>query len=87
MKRRKHSLARLKLPLPCRYAVEMSSWPITSESSPPEATPWEVLDWGGHSHHSTSYVVKNLDADREYIFRVRSENVHGQVRADNSALF
>ena len=65
----------------------MSSWPITSESSPPEATPWEVLDWGGHSHHSTSYVVKNLDADREYIFRVRSENVHGQVRADNSALF
>ena len=35
------------------YVVEMSSWPV---DAPAEATGWAVL--GGHSHHSTSYVVK-----------------------------
>ena len=51
------------------YVVEMSSWPITSDSRPPEATDWTVL--GGHSHHTTSYIVKDLDPAREYIFRVK----------------
>ena len=56
------------------YVVEMSSWPITSDSRPPEATDWTVVD----SHHTTSYIVKNLDPGREYIFRVKAENSHGQ---------
>ena len=56
------------------YVVEMSSWPITSDSRPPEATDWIVVD----SHHTTSYIVKNLDPGREYIFRVKAENSHGQ---------
>ena len=56
------------------YIVEMSSWPITSDSRPPEATDWTVVD----SHHTTSYIVQNLDPGREYIFRVKAENSHGQ---------
>ena len=29
-------------------------------------------------HHSTSFVVKGLSFDREYIFRVKAVNVHGE---------
>ena len=59
------------------YQVESSSWPISSDSKPPEATDWTVLteDW-----NSTSYIVKGLDSSREYIFRVRARNIHGPGR-------
>lgn len=57
------------------YIVEMSSWPITDDSRPPEATDWTVLT---NCHHSTSFVVKGLSLDREYIFRVKAANVHGE---------
>lgn len=56
------------------YLVEMSSWPITSDSKPPESTDWKVLT---SDCHSTSYIVKGLDLNREYIFRVKAQNVHG----------
>lgn len=29
-------------------------------------------------HHSTSFVVKGLSEDREYIFRVKAINIHGE---------
>ncbi len=29
-------------------------------------------------HHSTSFVVKGLSVDREYIFRVKAVNIHGE---------
>lgn len=57
------------------YVVEMSSWPITADSRPPEATDWTVVT---NSHHSTSFVVKGLSLDREYIFRVKAVNIHGE---------
>ena len=57
------------------YVVEMSSWPITADSRPPEATDWTVVT---NRHHSTSFVVKGLSYDREYIFRVKAVNVHGE---------
>ena len=57
------------------YIVEMSSWPITDDSRPPEATDWTVIT---NSHHSTSFVVKGLSLDCEYIFRVKAVNVHGE---------
>ena len=56
------------------YVVEMSSWPITSDSAQPEATDWTVLT---AECHSTSYIVTGLDSSREYIFRVKAANVHG----------
>ena len=56
------------------YVVEMSSWPITSDSAQPEATDWTVLT---AECHSTSYIVTGLDSSREYIFRVKAVNVHG----------
>jgi hypothetical protein len=56
------------------YVVEMSSWPITSDSGEPEATDWTVLT---AECHSTSYIVTGLDATRECIFRVKAVNVHG----------
>ena len=56
------------------YLVEMSSWPITSDSKPPNATDWTCLT---ADCNSTSYIVKGLDSDREYIFRVKAQNVHG----------
>lgn len=56
------------------YVVEMSSWPITSDSAQPEATDWTVLT---SECHSTSYIVTGLDASRECIFRVKAVNVHG----------
>ncbi len=56
------------------YVVEMSSWPITSDSEQPEPTDWTVLT---AECHSTSYIVTGLDSSREYIFRVKAVNVHG----------
>ena len=56
------------------YVVEMSSWPVTSDSAQPEATDWTVLT---AECHSTSYIVTGLDCAREYIFRVKAVNVHG----------
>ena len=41
----------------------------------PEATNWTVLT---RKHQSTSLVVKGLSFDREYVFRVKAVNVHGQ---------
>ena len=56
------------------YLVEMSSWFVTADSQPPEPTDWTVLT---SDCHSTSYIVKGLDPDKEYIFRVKAQNVHG----------
>jgi len=56
------------------YIVEMSSWPITTDSGQPEPTDWTIVT---SKCHSTSYIVKNLDPDREYIFRVKAQNIHG----------
>jgi predicted Ser/Thr protein kinase len=58
------------------YVVEMSCWPITSGSQPPDASDWTVLN--AESQHSTSFVVRGLKKDEEYIFRVKAVNVHGQ---------
>ena len=57
------------------YIVEMSSWPVTADSGQPEPTDWTIVT---SKCHSTSYIVKNMDCDREYIFRVRAQNIHGQ---------
>ena len=56
------------------YIVEMSSWPITTDSEPPEPTDWTIVT---SKCHSTSYIMRNLAEDREYIFRVRAQNIHG----------
>jgi serine/threonine protein kinase len=56
------------------YIVEMSSWLITTDSGQPEPTDWTIVT---SKCHSTSYIVKNLDPDREYIFRVKAQNIHG----------
>lgn len=56
------------------YIVEMSSWPITTDSSLPEPTDWTIVT---SKCHSTSYIMRNLASDREYIFRVRAQNIHG----------
>ncbi len=56
------------------YVVEMSCWPITSSRNPPDASDWTVLN---NSDMSTSYVVRNLKKDKEYIFRVKAVNTHG----------
>ena len=56
------------------YIVEMSSWVISSEAGHPEPTDWTTLT---SKCHSTSYIVRNLDIDREYIFRVKAQNIHG----------
>ena len=57
------------------YIIEMSSWPITDDSSLPEPTDWTIVT---SKCHSTSYIMRNLATDREYIFRVRAQNIHGQ---------
>ena len=57
------------------YIIEMSSWPITTDSSPPQPTDWTTVT---SKCHSTSYIMRNLSSDREYIFRVRAQNIHGQ---------
>ena len=57
------------------YIIEMSSWPIITDSQQPETTDWTIVT---SKCHSTSFIVKNLDPDREYIFRVRAQNIHGQ---------
>ena len=58
------------------YTIEMSSWPIITDSDQqPEPTDWTIVT---SKCHSTSYKVKNLDPDREYIFRIRAQNIHGQ---------
>ena len=57
------------------YIIEMSSWPISTDSQPPEPTDWSTVS---SKCHSTSYKVKNLDPEREYIFRIRAQNIHGQ---------
>ena len=57
------------------YIIEMSSWPIISDSDQPEPTDWTIVT---SKCHSTSYKVKNLDHEREYIFRIRAQNIHGQ---------
>ena len=57
------------------YMVEMSSWPITSSSQPPDATDWQILS--SDTHLSTSFVVTELCKDKEYIFRVKAVNAHG----------
>ena len=56
------------------YIVEMSSWPITTDEELPEPTDWTILT---SKCHSTSYIVRNLTDDSEYIFRVRAQNIHG----------
>lgn len=56
------------------YIVEMSSWFITTDSHQPEPTDWTIVT---SKCHSTSYIVKNLDPEREYIFRVKAQNIHG----------
>jgi len=56
------------------YIVEMSSWIITTDSGQPEPTDWTIVT---SKCHSTSYIVKNLDPEREYIFRVKAQNIHG----------
>ena len=56
------------------YIVEMSSWIINADPGQPEPTDWTTLT---SKCHSTSYIVKNLDAEREYIFRVKAQNIHG----------
>ena len=58
------------------YVVEMASWPITSCSQPPDATDWQILS--SDTHLSTSFVVTGLSKDKEYIFRVKAVNAHGQ---------
>lgn len=61
------------------YIVEMSSWPISNsgmeETSIVDPTTWTVVT---AKCHSTSYILKNLDPDCEYVFRVRAQNMHGQ---------
>ena len=57
------------------YIVEMSSWPIVTDAAQPEPTDWTVVS---SKCHSTSYIVRELATDREYIFRVRAQNIHGQ---------
>jgi len=57
------------------YIVEMSSWPISTDEEQPEPTDWTIAT---SKCHSTSYIVRNLTDDREYIFRVRAQNIHGQ---------
>ena len=57
------------------YTIEMSSWPIITDSQQPEPTDWTIVT---SKCHSTSYKVKNLDSQREYIFRIRAHNIHGQ---------
>jgi serine/threonine protein kinase len=57
------------------YIVEMSSWPVVSSAAQPEPTDWTVVT---SKCHSTSYIVRELSVDREYIFRVRAQNIHGQ---------
>ena len=58
------------------YIIEMSSWPICDEDDrQPEPTDWTIVT---SKCHSTSYKVKNLDPEREFIFRIRAQNIHGQ---------
>lgn len=57
------------------YVVEMSSWPITSSRTPPDASDWQILN--SETRMSTSFVVKGLDKDKEYIFRVKAVNIQG----------
>eukprot|EP00096_Caligus_rogercresseyi_P003787 TRINITY_DN1739_c0_g1_i1.p2 TRINITY_DN1739_c0_g1~~TRINITY_DN1739_c0_g1_i1.p2 ORF type:complete len:437 (+),score=167.48 TRINITY_DN1739_c0_g1_i1:1755-3065(+) len=52
----------------------MSSWAISSDPEPPVTEDWKVLTTG---INSTSYIFKELHPGREYIFRIRSENVVG----------
>ena len=56
------------------YIVEMSSWVVNADPGMPEPTDWTILT---SKCHSTSYIVKNLDEEREYIFRVKAQNIHG----------
>ena len=57
------------------YIIEMSSWPIIADSrDQPEPTDWTIVT---SKCHSTSYKVKNLDPEREYIFRIEAQNIHG----------
>eukprot|EP00095_Tigriopus_kingsejongensis_P007289 snap_masked-scaffold313_size211302-processed-gene-0.8 protein:Tk07289 transcript:snap_masked-scaffold313_size211302-processed-gene-0.8-mRNA-1 annotation:"nuclear anchorage protein 1-like" len=53
------------------YLVEMSSWPLAKTH---EVTDWTVLT---SNCNSTSYIVKGLDKEREYTFRVKAQNVQG----------
>ena len=57
------------------YIVEMSSWAITSSTDPPDASDWQVLN--DETLLSTSFVVKGLKKDKEYIFRVKAVNSQG----------
>ena len=57
------------------YIVEMTSWISTDDDSRPDPTDWAVIT---SKCHSTSYIVRNLDLKREYVFRVRAQNIHGQ---------
>eukprot|EP00094_Tigriopus_californicus_P001438 TCALIF_01393-PA protein Name:"Similar to MYLK Myosin light chain kinase, smooth muscle (Bos taurus)" AED:0.01 eAED:0.01 QI:0/0/0/0.33/1/1/3/0/1130 len=54
------------------YLVEKSHWLIGQR---PEAPEWIMLT---SNCNSTSFRVKGLDQDKEYIFRVRAQNVYGQ---------
>ena len=56
------------------YIVEMTSWISTDDDSRPDPTDWSVIT---SKCHSTSYIVRNLDMRREYVFRVRAQNIHG----------
>lgn len=59
------------------YVVEMSCWPITSGSQPPDASDWQILNNSNAGYLSTSFVVHGLDKDKEYIFRVKAVNAQG----------
>lgn len=54
------------------YLVEKSHWLIGQRPDTPE---WVMLT---SNCNSTSFRVKGLDQDKEYIFRVRAQNVYGQ---------
>ena len=57
------------------YVVEMTSWISTDDDSRPDPTDWLPVT---SKCHSTSYIVRHLDIKREYVFRVRAQNIHGQ---------